>query len=341
MFVSALVLRGIADPLRSLGLTPEELTRGTGIDTAVMMDASARVPLDAVDRYVHRAMTLSGDAGLGLTLADREPAGALVMLHHLLLACSSLREAITAFQRLAGRLVEHVQWELIEEGDRARFVYKSSIWLGDVSRFAADFALTFSHRLAGNFATPALKLPHSVSFRHARPAYADRYWDVFRCPIQFDAPHNEIVFAREVLDLDRYLGNQVLKQSMESSATRILASVPEAERISERVRLILRYASDLEDTSAEGIARRMALSERTLRRKLRNEGVSLMELVDNVRKEIACEELTRPEVCIQRTADRLGFADRTAFHRAFKRWTGETPLGFRERSVNQDAEAQG
>jgi AraC-like DNA-binding protein len=291
------------------------------------------VPLDAADRYICRAMALTGDPGLGLTMAESPPTGAHVILYHMVLACRSLREGITTFLRVANQLVEHVQYSLIEDGERARFVYRSPVSLGATSRFAADFSLGFAHRVASHFVRSRGERPLCVYFRHARPSYAHRYAELFGCPIHFDAPVCETVFPREFLDWGHYLGNDILKQSIESTVTKVLSPRPDAERISERIRVLLRCTGDFEIANSGSIARRMALSERSLRRKLRSEGVSLMEVVDNVRKEIACEELVRPQACIQTTAERLGFADRTAFHRAFKRWTGETPQSYRMRCV--------
>lgn len=331
MYVSALLLRGIADRLRCSGVATDELLRGTGIDPSALGDAGARVPMDAADRYISRAMELTGDPALGLTLATGTPAGLHTLIYHLVLACSSLRQAITSFLRISGDVVDSAGFRLVEQGDVARFVYLSSLSLGNTSRFAADFTLAFAHRLATHFHRAPSDRPISVSFRHARPAYADRYAEIFGCPVNFHAEHSEIAFHREFLDWERFLGNEALRQSIEETATKLFAARRDDARTSERIRVFLRCTGDFESATTESIARRLAMSERSLRRKLKNEGVSLTQVLDSVRREIACEELARPQACIQNTAERLGFTDRTAFHRAFKRWTGETPVAYRTR----------
>jgi AraC-like DNA-binding protein len=279
-------------------------------------------------------MQLTEDPGLGITLAMDAPAGAHTLIYHLVLACGSARQAIASVQRITSQVVEHIELALVEEGDVARFVYRSAISLGDTSRFASDFALVFAHRLARSFHRSPDERPMCVGFRHARPSYASRYADIFGCPLHFNALHNEIVFRRELLDWDHCLGNETLKQSMEETASKTLSSRTQDERISERIRLLLRFQSDLDAVTTGSIARKLAVSERSLRRKLQSEGVSLTQLVDSARREIACKELARPEACIESTAQRVGFTDRAAFYRAFKRWTGETPLAYRTRCAS-------
>jgi AraC-like DNA-binding protein len=333
MFVSALILRGIADCLRERGIDTAHLLDGTGIDTALLMDASARVPLDAAERYVLRAIELTQDPGLGLTVAAAQPVGAQSLVYHLVLTCRSLREAFTAFSRIASQIAEYAQWTLEEEGDCAHFIYRRPSWFDSTSRFGADFSLAFASRLAGHFLQAADDRPIALYFRHARPNYVARYSELFSCRPIFDASENKIVFPREFLDRERYLGNPVLKESIAATAARLLSTRTPDERISDRVRVVLRYAGDFESVTSESVARVMALSERSLRRKLRSEGVSLMEVVDSVRKEIACEEMRRPNASIEAMAARLGYGDRTAFHRAFKRWTGVSPQSYRMRDA--------
>jgi AraC-like DNA-binding protein len=331
MYVSAFLLRGIADRLRSVGVSTEAVLEGTGLSSTLLQDAGARVPLDVVDRFIGRAMELTEDPGLGVTLAMDPPAGAHTLIYHLVLACGSVRQAITSVQGIASQVVEHIELRLVEEGEVARFVYRSALSLGATSRFAADFTLTFAHRLARSFHRSSHERPTHVSFRHARPSYASRYTEFFGCPVYFNALHSELVFRRELLDWGHYLGNETLKQSIEETASKMLSSRTQEERTSDRIRLFLRFQGDLDSVTAESIARKLAVSERSLRRKLQSEGVSLTQLVDGVRREIACEELSRREACIESTAQRVGFTDRAAFYRAFKRWTGETPLAYRTR----------
>jgi AraC-like DNA-binding protein len=80
------------------------------------------------------------------------------------------------------------------------------------------------------------------------------------------------------------------------------------------------------------VARSLGLSERSLRRRLADEGTTYNTIVSEALALIAKHLLQNKLLTIQEVSYRMGFADPKAFHRAFKRWTGETPTGFCERS---------
>jgi AraC-like DNA-binding protein len=87
------------------------------------------------------------------------------------------------------------------------------------------------------------------------------------------------------------------------------------------------------DTQADAVAREVGLTTRTLRRKLSLLGCTLRELSDEARQELACHALSAPDRSIKDVAYALGFAEPSAFHRAFKRWTGLTPHQFRSQQA--------
>ena len=116
---------------------------------------------------------------------------------------------------------------------------------------------------------------------------------------------------------------------LKNRAEEMLVQEQAREHLHERVKQVLHNEVDLSSVHPSGIARRMGMSPRSLRRRLSDEGHSLSALVDEVRREVALSELTNPEVPIKRIADRVGFSEVSAFHRAFKRWTGLTPARYR------------
>ena len=77
------------------------------------------------------------------------------------------------------------------------------------------------------------------------------------------------------------------------------------------------------------VAQELGLTLHSLRRELRRDGQSVRGLVENAMCELACGLLATAETPIKEIAYRLGFSEPSAFHRAFKRWTGTTPAEFR------------
>jgi AraC-like DNA-binding protein len=83
----------------------------------------------------------------------------------------------------------------------------------------------------------------------------------------------------------------------------------------------------------ESVAEQMHISPQTLRRHLREEGTSFQGLKDQLRRDMAIYHLSRAELSLQQIAEQLGFSEPSAFHRAFKKWTGLTPGAYRAQEV--------
>ena len=109
----------------------------------------------------------------------------------------------------------------------------------------------------------------------------------------------------------------------------LAASPPEGDGTSLAVRRVLMETLDLGQTAAATVARELGMSPRTLNRRLRAEGTWFRGILDAVRGERATALLRDPSVGIGEIAFVLGYSEPAAFHRSFKRWTGQTPLAFR------------
>jgi AraC-like DNA-binding protein len=114
------------------------------------------------------------------------------------------------------------------------------------------------------------------------------------------------------------------------SARRINASPfpDDGDRLSSQLRRLLSRDS-ARWPDLEAVAAHMHISPQTLRRHLREEGTSFQELKDQLRRDIAIYHLGRADLSLQQIAEQLGFSEPSAFHRAFKKWTGLTPGAYR------------
>ena len=117
----------------------------------------------------------------------------------------------------------------------------------------------------------------------------------------------------------------------EEQVVRALARLPAVAGASESVRAAVRAALASGGCTLAGTARGLGVSTRTMQRRLEAEGTSFAAVVDALRRELACAYLDR-RVPIPEIAALLGYADGTAFHHAFRRWTGSTPLAYAGRA---------
>lgn len=330
MFVSVIFVRAIVSELQSRGLSPAHALAGIGVRDDQLNDLRSRFSYAEMDRIIEKAIDLTGDAGLGLSIGMNAPESMLQVLGHLIVSCRTLRDAWGLFERYVPLVAEGMTWSLVEDQEQARFVYHCPISYGRSTRFASEYALAMAIRLSRHFVSPTLQHADRVMFEHAEPEYAARYERLFECPVSFGQPVNALLFPRSFLDLSQAHADPAMHNALRDMAERFLHEMEGPRSTADRVRVLLGYEADLASIDVIKLSRSVGLTPRSLRRRLAAEGVSLTILIDEARCRLACEELRR-EGSIKAIAERVGFSEPSAFHRAFKRWTGQTPLEFARR----------
>jgi AraC-like DNA-binding protein len=152
---------------------------------------------------------------------------------------------------------------------------------------------------------------------------------IFDAPIRFRYPASEMILDSSLLQQPTRTSDPELFRILQRVAADALERVPGLDRLDQRVRHAILKCLPEADPSVNRVASQLAMSPRTLQRKLSKEGVSYQQVLDNVRLERSIEILSRSQMPIAEAAAQLGFADLTSFHRAFKRWMGKPPAEFR------------
>jgi len=341
MNVSITIVRAIVDELLRRDVAAERFLAAAGISQAELADATASIDVMRYERAVDAALALSADPSLGLHVAWSAPAGALHVVGHLLVNCGTIREGIDQFFHFAPLILEGTKWSLHEEEDTARFVYAQQLVAApEHARFDAEFCLTLVLKLGFQF-IGAEKPPRLVRFRHPAPPYAAAYEPIFGSDVLFSQSNNEIVFKRKYLDLPQIHRDETVRDLLRARAEQLLAQRGSSERLADRVGALLRSDVDQKTLDVARLAQRLGTTPRSLQRHLRERGVSLTELFERAKRDAACDALHRPHVSIKDLAYRLGFSEPSAFHRAFKRWTGTTPAEYRRRGGARKSETNG
>src|SRR5512133_729216 len=174
----------------------------------------------------------------------------------------------------------------------------------------------------------------SVAFRHPRPANTSEHQRLFGREPFFSADVSALEWDRSALEWEVPGTDPALSRILERHAQALLAEKPElGQAYADRVRTVLASALAGGTTTLESVATRLAMSARTLQRRLTSEGVTFDGLPDAVRLQLAVRYLTEPKVAISEVAYLLGYSEPSPFHRAFRRWTGTTPSEFRRTVV--------
>jgi AraC-like DNA-binding protein len=314
--------------LRALGADVESLLREGAVPPSILDDAEVRLPHEVALGVWHRAVGLSGDDALGIHAAESVRPGAFDVLDYTLRSSATLGEAWERLTRYYRLLHDAAQVRLTEEGARASLTHALPPSMPPLPRQVAEFIIT-ALLVASRQATGVDLVPLEVCFHHAAPSDVTEHRRVFRCALHFEQPYNGVSVAREALETPLLKADSGLSTVLERHARELLARLPQVRGFVERVRSHVAEGLASGDATNEAIARRLHMSARTLNRRMRDEGTSLQEVVDTLRRELALRYLDERRLAIPEVAYLLGFSEASAFHRAFRRWTGTTPAEHR------------
>jgi len=148
-------------------------------------------------------------------------------------------------------------------------------------------------------------------------------------PVTSARPSSGFAFPRALLTCPLRTSNPAVGDLLERLAVRQLAELPRTTTIAGAVRALCLRDGFAGELTLDAAAHRLCLSARTLQRRLREEGTSHQQIVDETRRHLASRMLTQSGLGIAEVAFALGFSEPGGLHRAFKRWTGMTPAEYR------------
>jgi len=328
MDVSVTLVRSLFEELARNGDDPAPLLARAGVDLDLLDDPNARLDAATYDRLHELALELTGDPALGLHMAEHVQLTAFHVVGFLTVHCRTLRQAIELFARYRQLLSHCEPPRLREEGGRAILTCAFVAGSDRCNQLRAEFGIASMVRIA-RAVLGASQPPYLVEFTHDAPDHADEYERVLGCPVQFGREAIVIHFDARMLDAPHIHANPELRKLLESEAERHLASLTAPRCLWARVRALIVDEYGRGRPSMPQIARRLGMSARSLRRRLDGEGRTYTEVAEEAMADVARRLLDEPDTTIQAIADRLGFSEPSAFHRAFKRWTGQTPGQFR------------
>jgi AraC-like DNA-binding protein len=330
-------VKPVLDGLASLGHDPAPLLRAAGIDGAELADPEARVPHAAMMAFWDAAAERTGDAAIALHVAEAVPPSSFDVSGYAFLASACLRDALERSCRWQ-RLIHDATTLTLEEREDGATLRHALPGGRPVPRHPAEFLAGTWVRLARLVVGEAWA-PREVRFAHAAPPDVREHARFFRAPVRFGAGENAVDLERAALDAPSPRSDPALSALLERYGATLLARAPRSPAIADRARAALALALDDGHPGAPAVARRLHMSVRSLSRALAAEGTSVRELLDALRRERALRLLRDPRNGIAEVAFLCGFSELSAFHRAFRRWTGKTPGDVRPRPARTGSPA--
>ena len=325
--VQGWVLPYLIDWVETRGFDAASIRKLRGM--AELTDPDLRLPEASVEEAWRLATTLTNDEAVGVHLAEGLPRGALDLVEFAFRSSASLASALERVVRY-GRVISDRVAARVDANDEGLLLAFRDIGSTALHPGRAEFALAAALKLARD-STGHQIIPQQVSFAHPAPPDASEHRRFFRGPVRFSAGSTAMILsavdaARPMLGADEALSSVVRRRLEKALVERELQ---EAGPFSGRVRRLMVEHLGGTTLTPSTVARALTISERTLSRRLADEGTSFRGILDDVRRESACALLQDRSLSVADVAFFLQYSEPAAFHRAFRRWTGTAPGDFR------------
>jgi len=298
-----------------------------GVDPLIFRDPEARLPHAVAISLWSAAGQLTNDPNLGLHVAAGIRPGIYGALDYAVRTCETLGEGLRRLALYHRFLHDVAETRLSVDRDRAVLSHHLPL-PGGAPRPVSE-CVAAGWLLASRQATGLNFIPLEVRFPHSAPDDISEHQRLFGCKLQFGWERTELVFAREFLNARLVKADPALRAILEAQVVDVIRKLPKGEATTDAVRRHLASELGKGQPTLELIAARLHMSSRTLRRHLDQEGTSFRQILSEVRCELASCHLSEGRLAIGEIAFLLGFSEPSAFHCAFKHWTGHAPHAYR------------
>lgn len=320
----------IGKALEYRGADPGSVFHAAGISRGLSNDPLNRLTVDEITRLFKLCVEVTRDPYFGLTVAKFVHAANMHALGYALLASTTLMDFCQRLERYFRLVSEVAEVQVIENGGELVLVTHplfnicpetEDAWLAIVLRFMREI---FDRDYK----------PLRVQFRHECPAQgAEPYERYFGSPVIFGFTDPSLVFGRA--EMERLLPGacpEIAKANDQLSSSYI-EKIKRSDVVAMVRSVILKLLASGDCTRAR-VADMLHQSEATLQVRLAQRNTSFQALLDDTRRELACNYIQQPALSVTEITFLLGFTDPSNFNRAFKRWTGKPPSTYRRRALD-------
>ena len=327
--ISATKISSFLCNIDNYGISVEEVLKLVKVDKSVLSEPDNRLSGEEANQIIQSAAILTRDKHLGLHQGERIAKGFSNILGYILLNCATLEECWKNYCKYE-KIIDSTS---ISDFDlRDDYVVISNTTVDKVlsdnihfTEFKIAGILTYIKLLTNK----TLHL-HEVHFTHSKPDDISEYNRIFRCNVYFNKAVNAIIFEKEQLNISLIESNRHLLALFESHADELLKAYTDSSYANKVTEIILTYINKCSIPTIDEVAKNLLISTRSLQLYLQKEGTTFTKLVNNFRKNYAEACLKERNISADEIAYLLGFSETSAFHRAFKCWTGSTPMQYRK-----------
>jgi AraC-like DNA-binding protein len=318
----------VVDDLRKQGVNADSLIKEVGLRRTDVADPDARIPYVAVLGLIERAASTLGDASYGLRLGAAHEARDSGLVGFVVLNSPTLLDAIANLQRYFYVVGEGEDIEVERMGSHVTLRFRETDRALRGLRHNSEYIAAVVVRACRDMTRKHIS-PVRAEFMHGRPNAKVAYADYLGCPVKFHAEWDALIYDADTMRLPVIGADNKLLKVLERACQKILGPAPKKQDILHDVRELVIDGLAKGAVHFDDVARELNMSSKTLERRLADRDTTFTELTDEIRNGLAKRYLTDTDLRLEQIAYLTGYSEPAALVRAFKRWTGTTPMKFR------------
>ena len=326
---SAAWVKGIRDVFQDEGLDVPALFHQAGLDMSQLDNPEMRYSNENVSRLWALAVQRSRNVLLGIAQPRSSSVPNFDVVGYAMMSCANLLASLECLSRYMRVVSEAASLGLRDEA--GRYSVELTLFGGEtgVPRQRSEFSLltllSFLRWISGRYIAPLL-----VEFSYPEPDQPQRYREAFQSPVRFNAAVNRLMLSASDLTAPLPTHNLALEKLHAQCARQCLSRL-DKQRIARKVGDLIAQKLHGSEPRREEIARLLCLGDRTLRRRLEQEGTTFKKILDDTRRELAQQYFALQHYSAGEIAYMLGFTDQGTLFRASRRWFGVSPKKYQAR----------
>ena len=315
------------ESVRVRHMDADSLLTQVGLSPALLHAPQARVSAKHYGE-LWRLVALTLDDEFFGQDSRRMKAGSFAMLVHAVLGCKNLGGAMERSLRFYGLILDDIKGTLMRDGEEAIITLHERV-AGALPRiFGLEVLLMLLHGVACWLVGRRIPILRA-QFSYPEPAHSAEYRLMYCTDLAYGQPNTAMIFASEYLNLPIVQNERSVKEFLRTAPENILVKYKNGSSLTARIRRRLRQLLPGEMPDFDTLAGQLNMTTATMRRRLHDEGASYQGIKDQLRRDLAIDYLSHSARSVMDIALELGFSERSAFHRAFRKWTGASPGEFR------------
>ncbi|TVP59617.1 MAG: AraC family transcriptional regulator [Halomonadaceae bacterium] len=324
---AGVMLRLIYEAMKAEGMDIESLFKRLGIDESYINSDQLRTPHHAQVFFWQTLEEMTSDPDIGLHLGQKLPVYKGQVLEYLFLSSPNFGEGLRRSLNYQRLLSDAAKSDFVQEEDECYLVLNTA---ADEVRQLGHFSEAFVQGMMTFFrsVTDGQFHPSRIDFEHGRTRGLDEVERVLKCPVHFNQPENRLYFPASVLDCPSPHAEPGLLALHEQFASEQVARLEKKDIVGQVERIVAELL-DSGEVTLDAVAARLDIKPRTLRTRLAEAETSFNQVLSDFRYRLARQLLASTNESIDEIVYLTGFSEPSTFYRAFKRWSGMTPIEYR------------